>query len=348
MATPQLVTCATPTSCVVAGQVVDAGGTLQGFVATIDHGVAAPAVVLGRAPGVNAGATLTSGFSATALACPQPAQCVLVGATTSRSGLSVASLAVELASGWSALQTPSGLPSGSTSAMDAVSCAAPTSCTALMTIRAPSGQVSLATVQVRSGQIGTVRLLATDPNASVVAQHVDVVAWQCASRRCIGAGTWDRSSSAATSFGMTLTGTKAATQAVMGTTNFSVRSMATSMSCSTPQRCVIAGTYQDVAGLIQGFVIGFVNGSWGSAQPLPGMQALNGGAHGAVGATVDALACPTPGHCVVLGTALDRFGRRRVVLDRTGGGGWASAQVVHGAEIHGAGGQAQVLGLSCA
>ena len=348
MGNPQLLSCATPTSCVVAGEIVDASGTLQGFVATIDHGVAAPAIILARATGVNAGATLTTGFSATALACPQSGQCVLAGTTVSRSGQPAAAVAVQLPSGWSVLQAPSGLTSGWSSVVDGLSCGAPTRCTALLAMTAPSGQVSLGTVSILGGMIGSVHLLAADPNASVIGQHVDVVAWQCSANRCIGAGTWDRTNAVATSFAMTLTGTKAATKADMGTTNFSVRSMATAMACATPQRCVIAGNYEDVAGLTQSFVTGFANGRWGPAQPVPGWQTLNAGAHGTLGASIDALACPAPGHCLILGTAIDRFGQRQVVLDRTGGGGWGRAQVLHGTQAHNSGGQAQVLGLSCA
>lgn len=348
MGTPQLVTCATPTSCVVAGQILDSSGTLQGFVATVDDGTASGATILAHSAGVNAGANLTSGFSATSLACPQPSQCILAGTTTSRSGQPVAALAVQLPTGWSTLQAPAGLSVGWSSVADGVSCGSPSACMALVTMTGPSGQVRLGTVRVQGGVIGSIRLLAADPNPSVLVQHVEVVAWQCSGNRCIGAGTWDRTTAASTSFGMTVNGTKAATQAVMGTTNFSVRSVATAMACSAPQRCVIAGTYQDVAGLTQGFVIGYANGTWGAAQPVPGIQALNSGAHGTVGASIDALACPSAGRCIVLGTAVDRFGRRQVVIDRSGNSGWGRAQIIPGTIQDNSGGQAQVLGLSCA
>jgi hypothetical protein len=65
------------------------------------------------------------------------------------------------------------------------------------------------------------------------------------------------------------------------------------MSCPAPGNCGAAGFYTDASGFNQAFVVGEVNGTWGTAEEVPGTAALNGGGH----AATESLSCAAAGIC---------------------------------------------------
>jgi hypothetical protein len=115
---------------------------------------------------------------------------------------------------------------------------------------------------------------------------------------------------------------------------------APSISCSSAGNCSIAGTYtQSAPGFIGGFTQGFVaderNGSWGAAQTIPGLTALNVGGN----ASVWGISCSGPGECVAWGNYLlsphDDPNRPDILgflADETGGV-WGSAIPVPGLAV---------------
>jgi hypothetical protein len=63
------------------------------------------------------------------------------------------------------------------------------------------------------------------------------------------------------------------------------------LSCAAVGNCSGGGYYTDGHGLLQAFVVGETNGSWGTAQEVPGTAALNKGQL----AEVNSLSCAAPG-----------------------------------------------------
>jgi hypothetical protein len=75
-------------------------------------------------------------------------------------------------------------------------------------------------------------------------------------------------------------------------------SEATAVSCASPGNCGVTGDYTDTAANQQAFVAGETGGTWGQAQPLPGLEALNLSGH----AEAVAISCRAPGNCSTGGT----------------------------------------------
>jgi hypothetical protein len=69
------------------------------------------------------------------------------------------------------------------------------------------------------------------------------------------------------------------------------------ISCTGPGNCTAGGFYQaNPSGRSEGFVVRQVNGTWGNAEPVPGLAALNQG-----GAQVSSISCPSRGNCAATG-----------------------------------------------
>lgn len=104
-----------------------------------------------------------------------------------------------------------------------------------------------------------------------------------------------------------------------------------SVACGSAGNCVAGGNYIDVPGDRFTFVVSQVNGTWGTAQQVPGMAGVVKGGFG----QVDTLACSTAGNCAVGGIAGDNNG-----FDINGGGQafvatetsgtWGKAELVPG------------------
>jgi hypothetical protein len=100
------------------------------------------------------------------------------------------------------------------------------------------------------------------------------------------------------------------------------------VSCGSPGNCSAVGQYSDGAlvPLDQVFAIDEVNGTWGSAQPIPGTVALNTGQD----ANVTALSCPTPGNCGAGGYYADASGHWQAFVVSEVNGTWGTAIEVPG------------------
>ena len=70
----------------------------------------------------------------------------------------------------------------------------------------------------------------------------------------------------------------------------------TSVSCTSPGNCAAGGYDRNSSG--QGaFVVNETGGTWGQAQHIPGLAALDTGRH----AQVNSMSCPSAGHCTAVG-----------------------------------------------
>ena len=74
-----------------------------------------------------------------------------------------------------------------------------------------------------------------------------------------------------------------------------------SLSCASAGNCSAGGSYTDSSGHEQGFVVGEVNGTWGTAIEVPGTATLNKGGY----AQVNSVSCGAAGNCSAGGVYTD-------------------------------------------
>jgi hypothetical protein len=72
----------------------------------------------------------------------------------------------------------------------------------------------------------------------------------------------------------------------------------TAPSCPSPGNCAVGGTYTNGKSDVRAFVASERNGTWGKAQPIPGLAALAAGGSD----TVSQVSCGAPGDCAATGT----------------------------------------------
>jgi hypothetical protein len=88
----------------------------------------------------------------------------------------------------------------------------------------------------------------------------------------------------------------------------------TSVSCASAGNCAAVGDYQDPAGHGGVFVVEEAGGSWGTAQQMPGLAALNKGATVAAAS----VSCASAGNCAAGGDYQDSAGHLQAfVVDET-------------------------------
>jgi hypothetical protein len=124
-----------------------------------------------------------------------------------------------------------------------------------------------------------------------------------------------------------LSGTWARAEEVPGTAALNQGNAAhlAAVSCASPGDCGAGGDYTDGSGSAQAFVVDETNGTWGTAQEVPGTAALNQGA-----AQVNSVACGSAGNCGAGGQYTDGSGHiQAFVVDETNGT-WGTAQEVPG------------------
>lgn len=98
-------------------------------------------------------------------------------------------------------------------------------------------------------------------------------------------------------------GTWGASQAVPGIAALNVGGNATtdSVSCASAGNCAAVGTYKGGAGSTEAFVVNQTNGTWGTAEEVPGTATLNKGEN----ATINSVSCAAPGRCSAGGSYSD-------------------------------------------
>lgn len=118
----------------------------------------------------------------------------------------------------------------------------------------------------------------------------------------------------------------------------------TSVDCTSLGNCVAGGSYEDASGDSQGFVVDEVAGTWGAAQEVPGLGALNVGGV----AVVLAMACGAAGSCTAAGNYMDGSGLTQSFVADEVAGTWQSAEIVPGTAALDAGdGSVDFGALSC-
>jgi hypothetical protein len=116
---------------------------------------------------------------------------------------------------------------------------------------------------------------------------------------------------------------------------------AESVSCTSAGNCGAGGWYSSAKGKLQAFVVNDVNGTWDTAEEVPGTATLNVGAN----AAVNSVSCNAAGDCSAGGFYYNKkTGSEAFVADEKGGT-WGTAQEVAASINTGDG--ADISSLSC-
>jgi hypothetical protein len=122
----------------------------------------------------------------------------------------------------------------------------------------------------------------------------------------------------------------------------------TAVSCGAAGDCSAGGFYTDASGHQQAFVLSETNGTWRTAQEVPGTTSLNAGGY----AQVNSMSCASAGNCSAGGlyasASVDGVATTQAfVVDETNGT-WGSAREVPGTAVLNTGGYAAIYSVSCA
>ncbi len=101
-----------------------------------------------------------------------------------------------------------------------------------------------------------------------------------------------------------------------------------SVSCTSAGNCAAGGYYFTSSGDEEPFVVSQSGGTWGSAQEVPGIGALNTGPAGQ--APLESLSCGSAGNCAASGSYIDSAGNVQAWLASEVGGTWGDAEEAPG------------------
>ncbi len=120
------------------------------------------------------------------------------------------------------------------------------------------------------------------------------------------------------------------------------------LSCGAAGTCSAGGFYAQNSSQQQlpeqAFVVSQARGTWGTAQPVRGLAALNTGGQ----ARINALSCGAAGNCAAAGSYTDRVGHLHAFTVTQTAGIWGTAQRVPGLAALNTGGHAELTAISCA
>jgi hypothetical protein len=119
-----------------------------------------------------------------------------------------------------------------------------------------------------------------------------------------------------------------------------------SLSCPSAGNCTAGGDYSGTPSAFapndQAFVADEVNGTWGNAQEVPGLAALNAGGI----ALMNGVSCGSAGNCAAVGSYLGSDGQEAFVADEVDGT-WGDATAVPGISTLSPNGGSGASSVSC-
>jgi hypothetical protein len=260
---------------------------------------------------------------------------------------------------WPALQVAPALaaPSGAARAsagsgaasLDVVSCASAGNCAAVGHASAPGGRAQLAVLNQRGGRWGRaeqVRGLSALPGGEASASF-DSVSCGRAGDCSAGGSYFDHASNIEAFVVSEKNWVWGKAEEVPGTAALNVGgnqdvggANVQAVSCQSAGNCSASGYYGDGAGNQQLFVVNEKNGTWGTAEEIPGTAALN-----IVSAGISALSCASAGNCAAGGYYASHGIEAFVVSERNGT--WGKAEAVPGINALRAGGSSSTDSASC-
>jgi len=118
----------------------------------------------------------------------------------------------------------------------------------------------------------------------------------------------------------------------------------TAVSCGSAGNCSAGGSYVDVSSKSQAFVVSEVNGTWQTAETVPGTAALNEGMF----AEITSVSCTSAGDCSAGGSYGDGSDAAQAFVVSEVNGTWQTAEEVPGTAALNKGRAAQITSVSCA
>jgi cytochrome c551/c552 len=115
------------------------------------------------------------------------------------------------------------------------------------------------------------------------------------------------------------------------------------VSCPSTGNCGAGGSYTGSAGKQQAFVVNETNGTWGNAEEIPGLGALNTGGL----ATVYSISCFSAGNCSAGGMYSNGKLKTQAYVVNETNGTWGNAEEIPGTAALNTGNTAAVSSVSC-
>jgi hypothetical protein len=344
------VSCASPGNCSAGGYYTLTSGLQQAFVVSETSGIWHSALEVPGTAALNQGAAQVNSLS-----CASPGNCGAGGFYTLASGVQAAFVVTESGGTWATAETVPGsqsLNAGGKAAIESVSCTAPGECSAGGSYASKQVDVVPTLQALGVSQSGGTWGSAVElPGTAALnaGGWAEVNSVSCTSAGNCGAGGWYTGATPATeAFVVTETnGTWGTATEVSGIAALNARGLAAvdSVSCVSTGNCSAGGYYQNSSFVDQAFVVSEVNGTWGSAEEVPGTAALNQGIGG--GAAVSSVSCNSPGNCDAGGYYTDSANSFQAFVVSEVSGTWGNAGEVPGTAPLNQGGHAQVLSVSC-
>ncbi len=100
-----------------------------------------------------------------------------------------------------------------------------------------------------------------------------------------------------------------------------------SLSCGSAGNCAVGGSYTSTFGPGEAFVADETNGTWGTAEEVPGIGTLNASGN----AETSSVSCASAGNCGAGGSYSDSSGHDQAFVVTETDGTWGSAEEVPGA-----------------
>jgi hypothetical protein len=337
------VSCAAPGDCGAGGGSALAG---QAFVTSQTGGTWGTAE---QVPGL---AALNQGGNAEVLSvsCGSVGNCSAVGSYTDGSGGLQAFVVNEAKGTWGTAQEVPGtaaLNQGNFGAAESVSCASAGNCSAGGFYEDSSSSQEAFVVTEVHGTWGTAKEV---PGTSSLNKGEDaaVQSVSCVSAgNCSAGGFFDASLFADYAFVVSETnGTWGTAHKIPGTLYVSqeLGGGIYSLSCASAGNCGTGGIYNDNTNRSQAFVLSQKNGTWGTAEEVPGTAALNKGGF----AYAISLSCAAAGDCSAGGLYDSGHRHFQAFVAGETNGAWAKAEEVPGTAALNRGGIGETESVSCA
>ena len=233
--------------------------------------------------------------------------------------------------------------------ISAVSCAKAGECGAVGFYIDPAGKYRGYTVSQKNGTWGKIEAIPGTAALNTTAfPNATLNEISCASPgNCSAGGSYTDAGNAAQLFVVSeKNGTWGNAEAVpdLAALNTGGDSQLTSLSCASPGNCAAGGDYSgDHPSTHSAFVVDQVNGTWGTAQAIPGLTALNTGGE-AFGTSVS---CGAAGICAAVGSYTLKTGVQRAFVASEWHGKWGDAEEVPSLERITSGRFASLSSVSC-
>jgi hypothetical protein len=293
-----------------AGAALLSSGGTAARAATDASDTVAGAVHWGQAEQVPGVAKLNTGFSADvqAIACWGAGGCAAGGYYTDRHHHGQVWVALERKGRWGTAEQIPGtatLNQGGNARVSTVSCAHTTACTTVGTFTDRNGNTQWFTVTERNLKWATA---AQVPDPALNQAAIGTV-WCAAGGLCAAGGQFTDSSGAGQAWVRTeVSGRWQSALEVPGIAplNTGNNSDTAAMSCASTGNCAAGGGYTTCTCItdngfppVEAFVVTETNGTWGTAQEVPGIQNIN--VQEAADAATTLMTCPSAGNCTAAG-----------------------------------------------